>query len=217
MSRFLLEPCKRFVGVIFFGQKVNFTEVKGITLESQVERVLSMIRFKPSGHRTEETETRRIEILIFLFGLEDGQFRSLAEAKEKFGLSRTRISEIKNIILQQLHRPSKTCYLRPFICETVEEMEAAYKRMLEFEEVKKGQEQKEKDSEALRGLFKERFPTLNIRYINRIEKSGITLFDITQLSEEELVKKLGVTSIGSYTEQVLLKLRWHLLAKQRAS
>ena len=69
MSRFLLEPCKRFVGVIFFGQKVNFTEVKGITLESQVERVLSMIRFKPSGHRTEETETRRIEILIFLFGL----------------------------------------------------------------------------------------------------------------------------------------------------
>ena len=206
MSRFLLEPCKKFVEVIFFEQKVNFSEVRDRKLENEIEGVLEML------------QTRlRVERVILLYGLEDGIKRTQEEVGRKFGVSREAIRLSKDKVIRRLRSRPAVFYLRPFVCDTMVAAEKALERITEFEELTRKLTEEEKNREALRGLFRERFPTLNIRYINRIEKSGITLFDITQLSEEELVKKLGVTSIGSYTEQVLLKLRWHLLAKQRAS
>jgi transcriptional regulator with XRE-family HTH domain len=202
MSRFLLEPCKRFVEEVFWGQEVNFTEVKGRKIEDAVERVLEMLGIRI---RT------KVERVILLYGLEDGKRRTQEEVAKKFGVTASAIRQTRRKVFERLRFRVVAFYLRPFVCETIEEAEKALNKIAELEELERKMTEEDKNNEALRALFRDG------EIFRRIQRMGITLTDITHLSEKELLKKLGMRSKSSKTEQALLKVRQGLLAKQRAS
>lgn len=63
----------------------------------------------------ETLKEREAQVLIYRYGLEDGEYRSLEEIGQYFGLTRERIRQLESRGLARLRRPSTAGLLHPFI------------------------------------------------------------------------------------------------------
>ena len=72
-------------------------------LRQQVESVL------------DELPAREMQVLMWRYGLRDGQFRTLEEVGKKFGVTRERARQIESDALSRLRHPSRTRRLQPFL------------------------------------------------------------------------------------------------------
>lgn len=69
----------------------------------------------------ETLKEREAQVLIYRYGLEDGEYRSLEEIGQYFGLTRERIRQLESRGLARLRRPSTAGLLHPFIGGPVED------------------------------------------------------------------------------------------------
>ena len=72
-------------------------------LRQQVEAVL------------DELPAREMQVIMWRYGLKDGQYRTLEEVGKKFGVTRERARQIESDALSRLRHPSRTRRLQPFL------------------------------------------------------------------------------------------------------
>lgn len=63
----------------------------------------------------EMLKEREAQVLVYRFGLEDGEYRTLEEVGQHFGVTRERIRQLESKGLARLRRPSIAGLLHPFI------------------------------------------------------------------------------------------------------
>jgi RNA polymerase primary sigma factor len=63
----------------------------------------------------ETLKAREAQVLVYRFGLEDGEYRTLEEVGQCFGVTRERIRQLESKALARLRRPSTADLLHPFI------------------------------------------------------------------------------------------------------
>lgn len=221
MEQFLFESCLKFLEWIFREELMEtraqlikeIGKVTGKPLELMVWKVLETLRLTPNGER-------RRQIVILKFGLEDGKVRALEKVGNELDpkVTRERVQFLLDRkILFILRHPSRSRYLSPYLCSSIEEAKKAFKELKEAEKAEKEQKREERERQAFRNFLLKSFLTSLYlhypqRYVNRIIKSGITYSEFRELPEEKLITQLGMKRRGTKTEQLLLELRRRMLA-----
>ena len=84
--------------------------------EQQADTLATAISLRRALRSALETlKEREAQVLVYRFGLEDGEYRTLEEVGQYFSVTRERIRQLESKGLARLRRPSTASLLHPFI------------------------------------------------------------------------------------------------------